>query len=404
VIYSLPSGSSHTVSVSNVFTESDGKTRYIFDNRSDGKGINDNVVIPSKDSSILWSYKLQYLMKTSVNNSSYGRVDPDCSAGCWNDYWTTTQFSAIANSGYQFKSWSGDVQSSTNPLKFTVMEPLSIIANFEKATVKTYTITASSDPNGKIAPSGTISVPEKGSQAFDIMPNSGYSIEDVLVDNQSVGALSRYVFSNVTANHTIYAKFVSNTIPTYTIVASASSGGKIQPDGSIVVRKGNSQKFVMIPDSGYMIDDVIVDGKSVGSVSSYTFTSVSANHGISAIFKQQSQNKEYVKLSVKYSGGGEGSVVSNPSGLDCRSDCSGWFLKNSTVQLIANVKSGSIFAGWNISTCGRSQVCDLTLKYDTPVTVYFQKVDNADAGDSTNAKTLDELLDSTSGCSCSVME
>ncbi|MCX7958922.1 MAG: hypothetical protein N3B13_07735, partial [Deltaproteobacteria bacterium] len=404
VIYSLPAGSSHTVSVNNIFTESDGKTRYLFDNRSDGKGINDNVVIPSQDSSILWSYKLQYLFKTSVNNSSFGRVEPDCSSGCWNDYWTSVTFSALPNAGYQFKNWSGDIQSSSNPLKFTVTEPLSITANFEKATVKTYTITASAGPNGRIAPSGTINVPEKGSQAFDIIPDNGYSVEDVLVDNKSVGAVTKYVFSNVTANHTIHAKFISNTIPTYTIVASASEGGRIQPEGSIVVRKGSSQTFTMTPESGYVIDNVIVDGNSVGAVASYTFSNVSANHGISAIFKKKSQEKEYVKLSVKYSGGGEGSVVSNPSGLDCRSDCSGWFVKGSTVQLIANAKSTSTFEGWNIGSCGKNQVCNVVMNYDTPVTVYFKLKDEGSSDGNTDEEAFDNALKSSSGCSCSYID
>lgn len=403
VIYSLPSGTSHTVSVNNVFTESDGKTRYIFDNRSDGKGINDNVVIPSNDSSILWSYKLQYLFRTSVNNTSFGRVDPDCSGGCWNDYWTSVTFSAIPNSGYQFKNWSGDISSATNPLKFTVMEPLSITANFEKATVKTYTITASSGSNGKIVPSGTISVPEKGSQAFDIIPDSGYSVEDVLVDNKSVGAVTKYVFNNVTANHTIYAKFISNTIPTYTIVASASNGGKIQPSGSIVVRKGASQTFTIIPDSGFIIDDVIVDGNSVGKVSSYTFSNVSANHGISALFKSQSQTNEYVKLSVKYSGSGSGSVSSNPAGLSCKSDCSGWFIKGSSVKLYANPSTNSDFGGWNFGSCGKNRECGIVLNGDTTITVYFHLKDSGDEDGNTDEGLLEEKIKS-SGCSCSVIE
>ncbi|MGB9599436.1 MAG: C1 family peptidase [Myxococcota bacterium] len=404
VVYSLPAGSSHTVSVNNIFTESDGKTRYIFDNRSDGKGINDNVVIPSNDSSILWSYKLQYLFKTSVNNTTFGRVDPDCSSGCWIDYWTGATFSAIPNSGYQFKNWSGDISSTTNPLKFTVTEPLSITANFEKATVKTYTINASAGANGKILPSGAISVPEKGSQAFDILPDNGYSVEDVLVDNISVGAVTKYVFSNVTANHTIYAKFISNSIPTYTIVASASNGGKIQPEGSIVVRKGASQTFTMTPDSGYVLDDVIVDGISVGSVSSYTFKNVVANHGISAVFKPASQNKEYVKLSIKYSGNGSGAVTSDPAGLSCKSDCSGWFIKGSTVKLYANPSTNSNFGGWNFSSCGQNRECGIVLNSDATITVYFI-LKNSDSGDrTTDENASDGLSKSDSGCSCSIIE
>lgn len=404
VIYSLPSGSSHTVNVSNIFTEPDGKSRYVFDNRSDGRNINDSVVIPVMDSTILWSYRLQYLLRTSVNNSNYGRIEPDCVSGCWNDYWSNVTLTALPNSGYQFKNWSGDIQSYTNPLKFTVMEPLSIVANFEKSTVKTYTINASSGPNGKIVPSGAVNVPEKGSQAFDITPDNGYSVEEVIVDNQSVGSVTKYIFTNVTANHTIYAKFISNTIPTYTIIAVASEGGKIQPEGSIIVRKGSSQTFNIIPDYGYSIDTVIVDGNSVGAVNSYTFSNVSSNHSISAIFKKQPSNKEYVKLSVKYSGDGEGSVVSNPSGLNCKSDCSAWFVKGITVQLIANPATSSIFEGWNMGSCGKSKDCNIILNYDTSVIVYFKLKEDVNLDDNSGEEALQENIKNATGCSCKYIE
>ena len=403
VIYSFPSGSTHTVSVNNMFTESDGRTRYIFDNRSDGKGINDNVVIPSADSSIVWSYKLQYLLKSSVNNTTYGRVEPDCTSGCWNDYWTTVTFSAVANSGYQFKNWSGDLDGTTNPMRFTVMGPLTFMANFEKMTVKTYSINASAGPYGKIVPSGTIYVQEKGSQAFDIIPDSGYSVEDVLVDNVSVGATTKYVFNNVTANHTIFAKFVSNTVPTYTITASSSSGGRIQPSGSVVVRKGGSQTFTITPDTDYEIDRVMVDNNSIGRVTTYTFSNVTTNHTIYASFKKKSQNTEYVKLSVKFSGGGGGTVYSVPAGLSCHSDCSGWFEKGASVKLYAAADSSSRFDGYNFSSCGKNKECGLNLNYDTTIVVYFTSLESTDESGNTDENLQGDSVKSA-GCSCSYIE
>ena len=54
--------------------------------------------------------------------------------------------------------------------------------------------------------------------AFTITPNTGYHVQDVLVDGSSVGAVTTYTFSNVAANHTIAASFAINT---YTIAASA---------------------------------------------------------------------------------------------------------------------------------------------------------------------------------------
>ncbi len=74
------------------------------------------------------------------------------------------------------------------------------------------------------------------------------------------------------------------TIPTFSIVASAGTGGSIDPSGSISVPYGGNQTFTIVVDTGYQIADVLVDGSSVGAVSSYTFTNVQAEHTISATF------------------------------------------------------------------------------------------------------------------------
>src|SRR5205085_3948028 len=130
-------------------------------------------------------------------------------------------------------------------------------------------------------PSGAVSVPHGGSQSFTITANSCYVIGDVLVDGNSVGAVSSYTFTNVTANHTIAASFA---IGTQTITASPGAGGSISPSGSVTVNCGAAQTFSIAADPCYSIADVLVDGSSVGAVSSYTFTNVTAGHTIAASF------------------------------------------------------------------------------------------------------------------------
>lgn len=70
----------------------------------------------------------------------------------------------------------------------------------------------------------------------------------------------------------------------YTITASAGTGGSISPSGSVGVREGRDKTFTITPDSGYHISDVLVDGKSVGAVTSYTFEDVQKKHTIEAVF------------------------------------------------------------------------------------------------------------------------
>ena len=71
------------------------------------------------------------------------------------------------------------------------------------------------------------------------------------------------------------------------ITATAGDNGKIAPTGDVAVPKGESKTFTITPDSGYHIKDVLVDGKSVGAVGTYTFENVVDNHTIHATFARK---------------------------------------------------------------------------------------------------------------------
>jgi subtilisin family serine protease len=79
--------------------------------------------------------------------------------------------------------------------------------------VVTYTITATAGTGGLISPSGTVTVNHGANQSFAITANGGYEIAGVAVDGASVGKVSIYTFSNVTANHTIAATFSLAAVP-----------------------------------------------------------------------------------------------------------------------------------------------------------------------------------------------
>jgi Beta-propeller repeat len=149
------------------------------------------------------------------------------------------------------------------------------------ATPPTYAITASAGANGSIDPSGSVVVNERANQSFTISPATGYHVADVLVDGSSVGAVTTYEFTNVTANHAIEASFA---IDTFIISASAGANGSIDPVGDVTVDYGAIQSFAVTTATGYHVAEVLVDGVSVGAVTSYEFTNVAADHTISVSF------------------------------------------------------------------------------------------------------------------------
>src|SRR5204862_5242984 len=93
----------------------------------------------------------------------------------------------------------------------------------------------------------------------------------LLVHGRSVGPLTSYTFTNVTANHIIAASFA---IDTYTLTASAGANGAISPSGAVAVNSGASQAFTITPHVCSPVPDLLVAAGSVWSLTSYTFTIV----------------------------------------------------------------------------------------------------------------------------------
>src|SRR5207244_4102552 len=135
------------------------------------------------------------------------------------------------------------------------------------------TIAASQGADGSISPAGSVSVDCGSSRTFTITPAACYHVADVLVDGVSVGAVSSYTLNNVTGNHTIAASFA---VGVETITASAGAHGAISPSSAVAVDCGSDQTFTIAPDACYHVADVLVDGISVGAVTSYTFSNVTA--------------------------------------------------------------------------------------------------------------------------------
>jgi len=113
--------------------------------------------------------------------------------------------------------------------------------------------------------------------------NSGPSTNFLIERNLSPGAYYVAV-RHYNASSTGTYSFVTECTVYHNISASAEIGGSINPAGTIVVREGDSQSFAITPFAGNSIQDVIVDGVSVGPVSSYTFTGITADHSILATF------------------------------------------------------------------------------------------------------------------------
>ena len=156
-----------------------------------------------------------------------------------------TPVTAVPTEGYHFGQWSDG--STSNPRTDTnVTGPVNVTATF---AIDTYTITATTGSGGSITPVGSVSVNHGASQSFTITPSSGYHIVDVLVEGSSVGAVSSYTFTNVTANHTISASFAINT---YALAYTAGANGTLTGTASqSVSHGGDGTPVTAVPNEGY---------------------------------------------------------------------------------------------------------------------------------------------------------
>lgn len=85
---------------------------------------------------------------------------------------------------------------------------------------------------------------------------------------------------------------VSNLNSTAFLTARAGEGGTIAPSGTVMIEEESEQTFAIQAEDGYEIDDVLVDGVSVGAVSSYTMSGTIDGASIEAIFKKKTYSVE----------------------------------------------------------------------------------------------------------------
>jgi hypothetical protein len=156
---------------------------------------------------------------------------------------------------------------------------------------RVFNISATSSGKGKIEPSGIVTVVSKKSASFNVLPDNGYTIDSLMVDGNVVDTDTIYTFINVNNNHSIHATFQRQI---YSIEAIKGTGGRIEPEGIVNVESGETQQFTIIPDQGYTISHLIIDGKTIVQsvkrsktsmvIHDYSFDNVSDDHTIVVSF------------------------------------------------------------------------------------------------------------------------
>lgn len=138
------------------------------------------------------------------------------------------------------------------------------------------TVTAVNKAGDRIYYTTDGSVPTRQSA---VMPENGIEVTQditlraVAVSDTALNSDPATIEVKVGTFHTVTAS-----------VTGAADGGYIAPGGAVGVLHGTDYTFKIEPFEHFVIQDVTVDGTSVGAVKSYTFHSVTGAHTISASF------------------------------------------------------------------------------------------------------------------------
>ncbi|WP_281616005.1 T9SS type A sorting domain-containing protein [Flammeovirga sp. SubArs3] len=198
---------------------------------------------------------------------------------------------ALTLAGHYFIEWqkNGEFLSTDSSVEIVVAnhndEYKAILGADE------YIIEVSQSDNGTITP-GTLTVFHNDDFTFQIVPDDGYEVDYLLVDQDTILATTEYTFKAVTQSYSFSARFKEYEPTIFIIPAIAGENGSITPLLG-EVSEGEDITFDIIPDPGYEIDLVFVgDDNSIDTLETdktayaHTFENVWNNYSISATFKK----------------------------------------------------------------------------------------------------------------------
>ena len=201
--------------------------------------------------------------------------------------------SAEPKTGYHFKEWqvvSGSVTIVNNKFIMPGGE-VKIRAIFEEDAASTPgEFTISFDGNGGTPSVGSMTTTDQKLASLPDASRSGsYTFDGWYTEKNGgteITTATVFVADTTVHAHWTYIGGGGSYYSYYTIRATAGLNGSITPSGWSSVREGMDQTFTITPDKGYVVAKVLVDGRNVGAVKSYTFKNVTKEHTIEVTFRK----------------------------------------------------------------------------------------------------------------------
>ena len=167
----------------------------------------------------------------------------------------------------------------------------------EVEPIVTHIVNAKASNGATISPQGYSEVENGSVMNYVIGAREGYYIESVTVNDEPVSITDSILSLEITQNTTI---LVSAKKKIFDVNINNTENGQILLSAN-KAEYGENCTAQIIPDTGYIVADVLVDGVSVGAVKTYTITNITQSHTITAVFEELI---ETLTVTAKYGEGG----------------------------------------------------------------------------------------------------
>ena len=130
---------------------------------------------------------------------------------------------------------------------------------------------------------GSDSLIGKVTLRYDGTPNASRAGEyAILIEHD--GTDPRYTADAAAGKLTVKRSTDGKAEKSYKISVRASEGGSVSPYGTILALEGKDQTLTFIPDDGYRVSALYIDGSRVSAAESYTFKRVNSTHTVEVVF------------------------------------------------------------------------------------------------------------------------
>lgn len=302
----------------------------------------EKTVTVTQNMNITATFAQSFTVTTGVNPAGGGTVNlnppgPSYTPG------TEVTVTAVANSGYTFTGWGGDLSGSNPSETITVNGNMNVVANFGQPQ---FTFNATSAGNGTVGWTPKKDFYAEGEEiTVTATPDTGYAF------GGWTGGLTSTInplqFS-ITGNTSVVANFVTTQLYVLSVSVPGGGGtvtqnppGPSYPGGSIVT-------LTAVPNAGKRFVQWGGDASGTNPVTQITMT---GNKSVTATFDDDGE-----PLTITISPSGGGTVTKSPN--------QNFYLPGTQVTLTALPALGWTFANWSGDASGTNLTTVVTIGAD----------------------------------------